>query len=175
MVTAAGVPRVINKANSVGFLTGKHLANPNGISVWESDAVDPWREHGVWNMVDVKDSTGKVTGQEPVLLDPGYFCSFPRSPDKPMEFFRDCLRPFMVLYISRIRAVMPRALLFAEGDGFGDKEFVWAKNDLGGIVNASHWYDGFTLFTASFNPRFSVDVSSRRPVWKKSYTGDASA
>jgi len=70
----------------------------------------------------------------------------------------------MILYISKIRDKMPKAILFAEGDGFGEKEFIWGAEDPQGIVNASHWYDGFTLFTSNFNPSMSVDVKTKLPV-----------
>jgi len=164
MVAAAGIPRLTYRANGIGMLTGKYLANESGASAWLPGAVDVWREHGVWDVVERVDEQG-TSVFDPVLLKPHYFRRFPRGERDHVEFFRDYLRPFMVLYISRIRSIMPRAILFAEGDGFGDKEFIWDLYDPQGIVNASHWYDGYTLFTANFNPRFSVDVTTKLPVF----------
>uniref|UniRef100_A0A7S2WQ34 Uncharacterized protein n=1 Tax=Mucochytrium quahogii TaxID=96639 RepID=A0A7S2WQ34_9STRA len=167
MITASGFQRTVNKANGIGLMTGKYLANPNQHKAWLPGVKDVWREQGVWDVEHgVTDGGRKFV--RPRLLRPDYFCKFPRSGGRECQFFRDYLRPFMVLYISKIRSLMPGAILFAEGDGFGEKEFCWDHRDPKGVVNTSHWYDGYTLFTANFNPRFSVDVKTKLPVFGQS-------
>ena len=99
----------------------------------------------------------------PELLQPDYFMYHPNG-DR-IDFFKDYLRPFMVRYICRLRDVLPRAILFAEGDGFGEQNFVWLGVDPEQTVNTSHWYDGFTLFKRSYNPRFTIDVKRKMPVF----------
>ncbi|GBG28236.1 Endoglycoceramidase [Hondaea fermentalgiana] len=166
MVTAAGHTSSVGRANSIGLITGRYKANPTQTRVWREGVADVWEQHGVYDVQTTTNENGAKVRVARILQNE-YFCNFPRGSASvgKVEFFRDYLRPFMVLYISRIRALMPRAILFAEGDGFGEKEFVWDHADPRGVVNASHWYDGFTLFTANFNPRFSVDVSTKLPVF----------
>lgn len=172
MVTAAGHSCSVGRANSIGLITGRYKANPTRTSAWREGVADVWQRNGLYDIQEVTNEQGQKV-EVARILRPEHFCYFP-SQDKhisasvqkaKVEFFRDYLRPFMVLYISRIRALMPRAILFAEGDGFGEKEFIWDHADPRGVVNASHWYDGYTLFTANFNPRFSVDVSTKMPVF----------
>ena len=99
----------------------------------------------------------------PELLQPKYFMYHPNG-DK-IDFFRDYLRPFMVRYICRMRDILPRAILFAEGDGFGQQEFPWLGMDPDNTVNTTHWYDGFTLFKRSYNSHFTIDTKHKRPVF----------
>lgn len=68
-----------------------------------------------------------------------------------VKFFRDYLRPFAARFTRELRSVLPRAVLFVEGDAFGETELLWSKSDPDNVVNATHWYDGFTLFMRKYN------------------------
>ena len=162
MATAAGFPVRVKVANGVGMLTSSVVANPMGVSCWLAGHKDVWQAHGVWET-----RPGAGGRRQPVLLRPDYFTQQPMT-GKPVSFFRDFLRPFMVRYISVLRTVLPRAILFGEGDAFGTKEFVWDPAiDGPNVVNATHWYDGATLFLRQYRDNFSIDTATSRPVFGK--------
>lgn len=125
--------------------------NPDGISNWLTGVEDVWQDHGIW---DIKDN-------EPRLLQPDYFS---RSPDgKSIEFFTDYLRPFITTYTDEIRSIMPESFIFIEGEPL-NPEITWKTSDPKNIINASHWYDGYTLYTKSFKSWFTIDIETFRPV-----------
>ena len=98
--------------------------------------------------------------QQPELLRPDYFAN--------VNFGRECYLPFAIKYAEAMRAVRPKALIFVE---LPPLEFSLtpfpeiSPNVLPLAVNATHWYDGMTLFTGSWRPYFSFDTRVHRPVF----------
>lgn len=97
------------------------------------------------------------------LLEPDYFTR------GDVNFFRDFLMPFAMTYRKELVGIRSNWIIFIEGDAFGHDDFYWPQSmtQAGGIVNATHWYDGATLFTRQFHPSFTIDVKSKWPVFGK--------
>jgi hypothetical protein len=70
----------------------------------------------------------------------------------------------MAKFIRRMREADEKTLFFIEGDPQGGSPR-WSGEQGGGVINASHCYDGVTLFTKSFRPYFNVDVDTTKPVF----------
>lgn len=109
--------------------------NAAGISAWRDPALDPWRQHGVWDV----DWRG-----QPRLLRDDYFADF--------SFFRDGVRPFARRYAVALRAHHPNAFLFIEGEPDAPDSLAWPRAAEERLVNASHWYDVLTLLTKHHDP-----------------------
>ena len=82
-----------------------------------------------------------------------------------MDFSRDFLVPFVRRFIGRIRSVSERARSFAvfvEGVPEGGRP-AWerAPGD-GAVVNATHWYDGLTLFSKIWTGFLAYDTETDR-------------
>jgi hypothetical protein len=80
------------------------------------------------------------------VLRPDYFV---RVGDRPVDFARDYLQPFFIRFARAVRQVQPRSFIFLEGP-YGEPlpQLNGAPAD---VVNASHWYDGLTLYTKRFS------------------------
>jgi hypothetical protein len=134
------------------------VVNPNKISCWLPDATDIWKELGIFKDVDGK----------PELVKPKYFIE-----NKKHNFFWDYLKPFINKYASEMRSIDDNALIFIESDPFeilSSHQFSaeksddqWTKDDASNIVNASHWYDGITLYLRRFFRHFNVDTQTQKP------------
>lgn len=125
--------------------------NPNGVVLWREGHSCIWKQNGLW---DVRDG-------QPVLLRPDHFA---RKPDgSAIDAVNDYMKPFMVRFVSEIREVDPRAFIFLEGSPVGPHPH-WEESDPGNAVNAAHWYDVTTLFLKTFNPDFTIDLTSMQPV-----------
>lgn len=135
---------------------GKTRLNPEGVCAWQEDRDCLWHEHGVWAIDD--------TGQ-PFLKRPDYFSYIERQ-GRPVKvnFGRDYLKPFVNEFARAIHQVDRKALIFMESVPL-DKMPEWTPADAPNVVNASHWYDSLTLFTALFIPFLNVDVHARRFVF----------
>ncbi|KAG3049985.1 hypothetical protein PI124_g24141, partial [Phytophthora idaei] len=126
--------------------------DPNGVRGWQQGRRCIWREEGIW---DVDSTTGK-----PVLLRPDHFAG--------IMFGRDCYVPFAARFAERIRSILPHILLFIELPPleFSIDEFPEIDDTLiPRAVNATHWYDGVTLFLRAWRPYFTVDPRTKRPAF----------
>ena len=131
---------------------GEVLVNPDGVSLWKEGFEDPWLTHGVWEQT--KHGNAR-------LLKPRYFQKTPRG--EPADFHKHYLEPFIIAYTQAIRDIMPEAMIFIEGDPTATS-YQWTSNLPKNIVNASHWYDGFTLFTKKYHKHFNYNVKTKKPV-----------
>ncbi len=125
--------------------------NSDGLNLFKDEYGCPWEREGVWK---------KVEG-EPVLQKADYFARYKNS---PIHFADDFLKPFLKRFAETLREVNPNTLIFIEGvpeEGHPH----WLPSDGDGYINAFHCYDGPTLFTKSFRPWFTMDVSTMRPVF----------
>lgn len=142
--------------------------NPKGQRAWKEGCKCVWERAGVWR-TNPRTST-------PELLRPDYFAN--------VDFGVECYLPFASRYASAMRsawsdsppppgdgsttATRQQLLIFVE---LPPLEFTStpfpkiARSSLPDAVNATHWYDGVTLFTRSWRPHFSFDVRAHRPVF----------
>jgi hypothetical protein len=132
---------------------GKIRLNPQEVSAWQEDRACIWREHGVWDL----DSSG-----QPRLLQPDYFSRVDQN--MAVDFAQDYLKPFIQRFARSIRCITSPALIFIETTPTTEMPR-WGAEDTPHVVNATHWYDVFSLFTALFIPVLTVDQYTRRPVW----------
>ncbi|KAI9905569.1 hypothetical protein PsorP6_014120 [Peronosclerospora sorghi] len=126
--------------------------DPKGIRAWQEGRRCIWRQEGVW---DVDNATG-----EPELLRPHHFAG--------IQFGRDCYVPFAERFAAHIRRILPHMLLFIELPPleFSIDAFpVIDKTLIPRAVNATHWYDGVTLFLRAWRPFFTVDPRTKRPAF----------
>jgi hypothetical protein len=127
---------------------GREILNPGGISLFREGYSCPWKQAGVWS----------DEGGEPRLLKKDHFA---RYQGRPVRFADDFLKPFLIRYIETLRELNEKTLFFIEG--IPQREHPsWGKADPPDTVNAFHWYDGFTLYTKSFRPWFSVRTDTAR-------------
>ncbi len=141
MVTGSGFPLVTRQTLRHGSdtLTDQPVTlNPQALSAWLSPEADIWRQHGVWDV----DEAGR-----PYLLRPDYFAG--------TRFFADCMQPFVARFAQAMRRHDPDALIFIEGVP-GVPEAMQAPAGVP-LVNASHWYDEWTLFNKHYDPAFSAN------------------
>jgi hypothetical protein len=158
MLLGAGYPQEVDiwKMSLLGYRpSGKTWLNLGGIRAWQESRECIWREHGVWDI----DAAG-----QPRLLRPDYFATAKRNGQpRRVDFGGDYLKPFINQFAKTIRSVSPRAFIFVETTPAAEMPR-WGLEDAPNVVNATHWYDVFTLFTALFVPLLSVDIYTRRPV-----------
>jgi len=161
----------VYKTGSI-FKPKRELFNPGGQTLFREGFSCPWKQAGVWADGD------SAHGGEPRLLRRDHFARFNGS---PVNFMKDFHRPFILKFIEAQREVNSNAFFFIEGTppGRNDAQHPeWDKRELLGleaagtadvaadaaniantnIVNAFHWYDGFSLFMKRFNHRFTVDT-----------------
>ena len=127
----------------------KERLNPDGVSAWRDGC--PWAAHGVW----APDEAGR-----PRLLRPNHFAVLD---NRPVDFAADFLRPFLNRVGRAVQAVDDRALIFIEGP-YREQLPAWGPADVQPIVNASHWYDGATLFLKRYLPHLGINARKETPV-----------
>jgi hypothetical protein len=123
------------------------IINPYGISLFKDGFECPWKQAGVWQ--DKNDV--------PELLRKDHFSSYE---GRKVDFADDFLKPFIVKYINAMNDTEKSPIFFIEGLPNSTSENAhpsWNENDPGNVVNAFHWYDGFSLFTKTFRSWFTVD------------------
>lgn len=152
MALGEGIPQEVDVW--VADLRGERVAervrvDPQGARAWAAGCGCLWRANSVWDV----DEAGR-----PVAVRPEHFCAVS---GRAVDFTRDFYRPFAVRYARAVRQLDPDALIFLEGIP-NETTLAWSPEDGEGVVNASHWYDGWTLFTKSHSPLFSVDVFRRK-------------
>jgi hypothetical protein len=162
IATAAGYPMKIPYYEIKGVSmkqTETRLVNPDRVSCWLPDAKDIWRKLGIYKEDDKS---------KPKLMKPHYFFE-----GKKTNFFWDFVKPFINNYTKAIRSINTDAMIFIETDPFElifstskslqENKYKWTKNDAKNIVNASHWYDGITLYLRRFMKHFNVDTRTSKP------------
>jgi hypothetical protein len=155
MLLGAGYPQDIPVWEQ--RLTGKKCVavrrvNPNGVKAWQEGRDCIWRRHGVWD----------VGGDgSPRLLQPDYFAAVQ---GRKADFANGYLKPFLLRCAREVRAVDPDALIFLEGAP-GGAHFTWEQADAANVVNATHWYDGLTLYTKQFRSLVTLDVHTMKLVF----------
>ncbi|MBP7227736.1 MAG: cellulase family glycosylhydrolase [Longilinea sp.] len=137
MTVGSGVPLVSRQMQREGGDVTVTL-NPQGVSAWRSAEADIWRQHGVWDV---------GTDGKPQLLRPDYFAG--------TRFFADCMQPFVARFAQAMRRHDSDALIFVEGVP-GVPEAMQVPMGIP-VVNASHWYDEWTLFNKHYDPAFSMN------------------
>lgn len=161
MILGAGFTREIGvfspgfRGNVVNFPSSRIVINSQRVSAWLPGRECIWKQHGVW---------GINPAGVPVLLKANYF-------QTEKDFGRDFYLPFAQRYARAIREVNPNLLLFVElpPTDFGAVPFpAISVDELPGTVNASHWYDGMTLFRGTYSDKLGVDLKTKWPVFGKS-------
>jgi hypothetical protein len=160
MLLGAGLPQEVEvwDVRLTGpRLRGRRLVNPDGVRVWREGCNCVWRENGVWDV---------GADGVPHLMRPDYFA---RVDGREVDFVDDYVRPFANRYAREIRSIVPGAIIFLEGEP-GRAHLRWGPEDEPNVVNATHWYDGLTLFAKNFIPFLGIDlltgklVVGRKPV-----------
>jgi len=145
----------VYSAVSAGKLVSHHeTLNGEGVSLFREGFSCPWKQAGVWT----------DDGGAPKLLKKDHFSKYQgRHPD----FADDFLKPFLTKYINAMKEADERSFFFIEGlPGCTKAEShpSWGKGDPPNVINAFHWYDGFSLFTKSFRSWFTVNVDGAKIV-----------
>ncbi|KAJ0408179.1 hypothetical protein ATCC90586_006489 [Pythium insidiosum] len=128
--------------------------NPHGKRAWKEGHRCVWQDEGVWTV----DHNG-----HPQLLKPHYFADG--------DFGKDFYIPFALRYTEKIRSILPNVMLFVELPPleFAAGEFPEITDKLiPRAINATHWYDGVTLFLRAWRPWFSVDPRTKFPAFGRS-------
>jgi hypothetical protein len=162
MATASGYPMEIPYYDIRGVrmkYLGSRLVNPNGVSCWMENTPNIWKEMEIFD----EDSVGK-----PKLRKPHYF-----SKGRKTNFFWNYLKPFINRYAKEMQSIDEDSFIFVETDPFEilsstktsvqESNEQWTKNDAKNLVNASHWYDGITLYLRKFIKHFNVDTQTQKP------------
>jgi hypothetical protein len=121
--------------------------NSGGVSLFKEGCRCPWQTAGVWTN----------EGGEARLLRKDHFA---RHGGKPVNFIEDFLKPFILRFIETMKTADEHTFFFVEGMPSGPGGAAhpsWGKDDPPNVINAFHWYDGFSLFTKSFRSWFTVD------------------
>ena len=138
----------VYSTTSMGKISFKSVIfNDKKISVFREGASCPWKQAGIWT-----DEGGK-----PRLINSNYFSV---HKGRPVNFLEDFHKPFMLNFIEKMKEADEKTIFFIEGLPAGAhnaEHHVWNKNDPPNIVNAFHWYDGFALFTKTFNPHWTIN------------------
>mmetsp|Transcript_11217 Transcript_11217/g.21136 ORF Transcript_11217/g.21136 Transcript_11217/m.21136 type:complete len:817 (-) Transcript_11217:276-2726(-) len=133
----------------------------NGDGDGDGDGGCIWKRAGVWR-------TNPNTNT-PELLFPRYFAN--------VDFGVECYLPFAQRYATTMRRIWSSSsnnalLMFVELPPleFSSTPFPKISSDstddgLSNAVNATHWYDGVTLFTRSWKSYFSYDTRSDSPIF----------
>ncbi|NOK64124.1 MAG: hypothetical protein GFH27_549413n36 [Chloroflexi bacterium AL-W] len=130
-------------------LGGYQTINADHQTVWQAGASDIWREAGIWD----------IQNDIPILLKPEHF----RLIDgRPVRFDEDYLKPFICTFAQHIRQFLPDAIMFVENEILRPTGMAWGDHELPNIANATHWYDGLTLFSKRYLPWLTLDVITRK-------------
>ena len=128
-------------------VSGRNRLNPDRVSAWGPDVTPVWQANQVWE----KNEHGAI------LTRPEHFSIVD---GRRVDFVDDFYRPFVEKFIDEIRAVDPDTLIFVE-PALTHK---LPKVDRPGLVNAGHWYDGYLLFTKTYNSRLAISFENTRPI-----------
>ena len=139
MIITEGIPTKVKRSFMLGYLKipmGSVVLNKRGIKLWKNSKGCVWRQHGVWEY----DPNGA-----PMLIKSDYF---EKVNGKSISFYKDFAKPFVARYKKEIQKVEKSFFIFMESDP-SKLELEWEEpieEGYGGVVNATHWYDGALLF-----------------------------
>ena len=140
----------VYSAKSIGmWISHYETFNAQRVSLFRDGYSCPWKQAGVWT----------VEGGAPGLLKSDHFSR------RNGSFTDDFLKPFTVKFINAMKEADENSFFFIEGPTNCTKEdshFSWGSGDPPNVINAFHWYDGFSLYTKSFRPWFNVDTDKRK-------------
>ncbi|TMW57088.1 hypothetical protein Poli38472_003013 [Pythium oligandrum] len=157
MCLAEGIPQTVGswsngiKQHVFGRPDKMVRVDPQGKRAYKDGHRCVWLQEGVWSM----DAQGNAT-----LHKPNYFSA--------VNFDRDFYVPFARRYIEQIRSVLPATMLFVELPPleFYRSEFPdLPPSVIPRAINATHWYDGVTLFLQQWRPYFTVDPTTKMPAF----------
>ncbi|MDR1318489.1 MAG: cellulase family glycosylhydrolase [Treponema sp.] len=157
MQAASGYP-VNVPVYRLGRPTQWETFNPRGVSIFKEGFACPWKRAGVWT-----DSDGEAR-----LLKPDHFSA---CENRPADFLGGFLKPFIRRFIERMKEANENCFFFIEGLPQGMHP-TWEKDDPPNVVNAYHWYDGFSLFTKSFRPWFNIRPDNAKIILGKKKVRD---
>ncbi|MDP3178956.1 MAG: cytoplasm protein, partial [Spirochaetaceae bacterium] len=127
------------------------LGSP-GLSVWDEEKGCVWRRAGLW----------ELEGGVPALRDPRALAT--RRGGGKVDFCADFLKPFVLRFAREIRLAAEgarRFAIFIEGVPNAARP-TWGPEDPGPAVDASHWYDDFTLVMKRWTGFVAVDSRSAK-------------
>jgi len=130
---------------------GVQVLGAEGVRAWKDGIECVWRRAGVWD----------VEGGAPALRRPGHFAASPSA--DPAEKY---LKPFMARFIRSVRGAAEgarRFALFVEGVPNAQRP-AWGPGDPTPVVDATHWYDDFTLVMKRRLSFIAYDARSGRAV-----------
>jgi len=159
MLVGSGYSRIVgfNEIKRLGIKeTRRDELNKEHISCWLEGVDDIWRKEGIWGL----DEKGN-----PVILNNDHFTL---KDGRKVNFFQDYLSPFIFDYTTKIREIIPEAIIFFETHPIrilkGEKlEFNVPENN----VNATHWYDP-SVGTKRAMVKASYDMAADKIVMGKS-------
>jgi hypothetical protein len=160
MVITEGNPTRIKRSYMVGFFKapfGSTVLNKRGINLWKNKEGCVWRQHGVWNY----DPNGA-----PMLLKSDYF---EKVNGQTVSFYKDFVTPFVKKYKNEIQKIEKSFFIFMESDP-SKLELEWSEpiqKGYGGVVNATHWYDGALLFMKREFNWLGIHSFSQKPIFGK--------
>ncbi len=161
MLTGAGITRSIGYHEIKRFgikETRKDNLNPNNITAWLEGSEDIWKAQGIW---------GFDENEIPIILKNDYFVNLNGN---QVNFSRDYLSPFIIKYTEAIRSVIPKAIIFFEGQFEKLLRGVKVIFDLPkNVVNASHWYDLATLGTKRPMLKANFNTATGKPIVGKNH------
>jgi hypothetical protein len=131
--------------------------NPQGVSLFKEGFSCPWKQAGVWH-----EENG-----EPVLLKKDHFS---RYQGRRPVFVDDFLKPFTIKYINSMKEAEENTFFFIEGLPnciLENSHPSWNKDDPPNVINAFHWYDGFSLLFKSFRSWFTVNADTLKIILGK--------
>jgi hypothetical protein len=131
--------------------------NPQGVCLFKKGFSCPWKQAGVW-----REENGK-----PVLLKNDHFSKYQGR--RPV-YADDFLKPFLIKYIDAMKTAEENTFFFIEGlpnCKNEDSHPSWNKDDPSNVINAFHWYDGFSLITKSFHSWFTFNADTLKIVLGK--------
>ncbi|MDR0290982.1 MAG: cellulase family glycosylhydrolase [Treponema sp.] len=155
MRSASGYTAEVPVYNLIGQRKPRReILNPGGHSLFKEGFSCPWKQAGVW-----ADEGGK-----PRLLKEDHFAMYN---GRKTNFMEDFHKPFTVRFVETMREANEHTLFFVEGMppmAHGSAHPSWKKDDPHNMVNAFHWYDGFSLFTKQFRPWFTLNPETMRVI-----------
>ncbi|MDR2177817.1 MAG: cellulase family glycosylhydrolase [Treponema sp.] len=128
----------------------RETLNPQGLSLFRKGFDCPWKQAGVWD----------EQGGSPRLLRNEHLA---RYEERPPCFENDFLKPFMTRFIAALEEGRKETLFFIEGIP-NKGHLTWNREDPPNVINAFHWYDGFSLYSRIFYPWFSINTGTGRPL-----------
>lgn len=134
------------------------LIDPKGKKAWNSSTGCVWKQEGVWHV--------NTETKQPELLKPDYFAN--------VDFGKEYYLPFANQFAKTMQQVWgseSSLFIFVELPPleFSSTPFPNISSSvthgIPNAVNATHWYDGVTLFTRTWRSYFGVDTRTHKPVF----------